>query len=306
MKLRDLYRHAVEIGMAHDWRGREALDGVLERARAEANSPGFDADRLWNPYGDTRIAWGDPDREVTTVLVAIDMTPTEILLAGLLRERGVPVDCCISHHPSCINRALFHFDDIVRIHAAALREVGVDAAEADAVVEPWVADVRYETRRQTVTTARQLDMALMSIHTPADLMHVERTRRTFAAMADRSLGEIADALNRVPELASTPHQDVTVHGDADALPGTVYNPTGAGWRPLLPVFETACRAGADTAVLVSPDANYFDMARTHGVAVVELPHDANDNHGLNLMLDALCEIEPLRVIDAGEFARVER
>ena len=34
MKLKDIYRRAIEIGIRNDWRGKECTDAILERAKA--------------------------------------------------------------------------------------------------------------------------------------------------------------------------------------------------------------------------------------------------------------------------------
>ena len=41
-----------------------------------------------NPYADTRILYGDPDTEVSSILVGIDLEVGEVLLADRLREKG--------------------------------------------------------------------------------------------------------------------------------------------------------------------------------------------------------------------------
>ena len=306
MTLGQLYEKAVQVGMANDWRGQACLDAIFAKAREDSSQPGFDEERLVNPYGDTRIAFGDRDKEVRSALVGINITPSEVVLAGVMRQMGKEVDLCLSHHVTCVNRGMYFFDDILVTHKYALAEVGVAEEEYEEAVDQWMSEVGYHWKMDTINAAKNLDIALMTIHTPCDLLHVKQTRDTFARMQDAELGQIAAELNRVEETRQTPFEEVTVHGDDSAKPGKVYNPTGAGWRPLIGLFELACQAGIDTAVLVSCDESYLDMAEKHGVNIVELPHNSNDNHGINRMLDEIEKTGPLTVYEAGDFKRVKR
>lgn len=306
MTLREIYEKAVEVGKAHDWRGKACIDQILAKARAEASKPGFDSDRLFNPYGDTRIVFGDLDTPIRSILVGIEIWPKEVLLAGLMRSAGKPVDLCISHHTTCVNRGFFCFDDILLTHKYSLEEVGVPRDKYDPLVDQWIADPGSEWKLDTINAARNLDIPLLVIHTPCDLIHVTRTRDIFDRMRDRPLAEIAEELNSTEEFARHPYLAVVVHGDADARPGAVYNPVGAGWQPKVEIFELACRAGIDTALLVAPQPEHLEMAADHGVNVVHLPSDPNCTYGINVMLDEFERYGPLTIYEAENFVRVRR
>ena len=306
MTIRELYEAAIRIGIDNDWRGSDCIDGILQTARAASEAPSFDTDRLFNPYGDTRIAFGDPDRQVRSLLMAVDLRPTEVLLAAQMRAMGTPVDLCLSHHVSCINRGIYFFDDILLFHKYSLAEVGVPEDLRDDLVDRWTSTLRYVWKMDTINTARNLDMPLMNIHTPCDLFHVKHTRATFERMKDEPLEAIAAELNRTHEIREHKFDRVIVYGDPKARPGKVYNPVGAGWHPPTELFEAACRAGINTALLVGAPEPYLEMAGKYHVNVVEIPHDSNDNFGINLMLDALYEIEPLTIHVAGNFDRVTK
>lgn len=303
MKLHELYRTAVQVGIANDWRGPECIDAILEKAKQDSTEPGFDEERLWNPYGDTRISWGDRETEITSLLVGIEIHPTQVLLASQMRAMGKQVDLVLSHHMSCINRGLHYFDDILVAHKYAAAEVGVPKEKCEPMVDAWTASIQYGWKMDTINTAKNLGLPLMNIHMPCDLLHVKHNRDTFARMADATLGEIAAALNRVEEIAGTPYEEVVVHGDPSAKPGKVYNPTGAGWSAPVELLQAACDAGIDTVVFVAPSQTHLEIAETYGVNLVELPHNSNDNIGINRLLDELEKIQPLEIYEADNFRR---
>ena len=95
MRLREVYDVAIKAGIAADPRGQAGVDRLLEQARkdydalAEDKRWEFDTEALTNPYADTRILLGDPETEVKSMLVGIDLEVGEVLLADTLRARGV-------------------------------------------------------------------------------------------------------------------------------------------------------------------------------------------------------------------------
>ncbi|NTV82104.1 MAG: NGG1p interacting factor NIF3, partial [Candidatus Aminicenantes bacterium] len=106
MKLDALYRKAVAAGVAKDPRGPEAVRRILEDERTRSaklkadERDGWEEDRLFNPYSDTRILCGDPATEVRKAAVGIDVDAAEVLLAHALnRDRAAAIDLVIGHHP---------------------------------------------------------------------------------------------------------------------------------------------------------------------------------------------------------------
>ena len=89
MTLREIYEFAIRKGFEVDPRGRDALEQKLKALKADyekmpdREKEVFDEDRLTNPFGDTRIVCGDPNREVKRVMVGIDIHGQEILAPGL-------------------------------------------------------------------------------------------------------------------------------------------------------------------------------------------------------------------------------
>ena len=94
MKLIDVYRLAIQTGIEHDLRPKEMIDRILEKEKARYDSLNeeersyFDMERLWNPYGDTRLSYGDGDLDVKRLMWGIDIETGEVLLADRLREKG--------------------------------------------------------------------------------------------------------------------------------------------------------------------------------------------------------------------------
>src|SRR3990167_9071873 len=105
MRLIDIYKMAIKKGMEKDPRTPKEIREEFDGARREfkkasgADKKAFDKERFTNPYADTRILYGDPNKEIRTVMVGIDMESPEILTADRLIEKGAPIDLVIAHHP---------------------------------------------------------------------------------------------------------------------------------------------------------------------------------------------------------------
>ena len=87
MKFEELYRLGVEVGINNDPRGKSAPEKLIKEEKKkfeemdEKDKPFFDQDKLWNPYADSRIQFGDPETKVKTILVGVDIDTGELLLA---------------------------------------------------------------------------------------------------------------------------------------------------------------------------------------------------------------------------------
>ena len=67
MKIKDIYEKAFKRGMELDPRAWTRLRPTLQGQRnydelKDKDKPYFDIERLKNPYSDTRILFGDPDK----------------------------------------------------------------------------------------------------------------------------------------------------------------------------------------------------------------------------------------------------
>ena len=105
VKLNDIYKIAIETGIDNDPRGRERALKILEKRKkafselSEKGKKNFDLDKLETLYADSGIHFGDPEKEIKTVLVGIDIGVEEILLAKELERNGKKIDLVIAHHP---------------------------------------------------------------------------------------------------------------------------------------------------------------------------------------------------------------
>ena len=322
MKLRALYDHSIRYGARLDVRGEEGLRRVLEqRQREYAALPDweretYDLERLTNPFGDVRLACSptDPDAlEIRTILLGIDITPTELLLADRLRQRGMPIDAVVAHHTPNAGIAFNLAHDIMDVNVEMLTSRGVPQTDAERVIGPYVHERWLNNEdfiRQGVATATQLGLPFGCIHTPADYAFEQGITEVVAAYQPKTTGEVVRALLTIPEVQSAAHFGAfprVMSGDETWLLGR-YMVKGGGGRIFPPgAYPLLGAAGINTVIQIGCGTAHARAAQEAGVSIVRVPHAACDNFGINLWLDdAIRELGPLEVIGCAAFERIIR
>ena len=176
MKLIDVYRMAIEKGIANDPRGKEGVQEALSKEKenydrlSDEKKEFFDKERLWNPYADSRLSFGDGDIEVRKLMWGIDIGTGEVLLADRLREKGQEISGIVGHHP--LGSARTPFPEVMWVQTAMYSDSGVPINVAEDLMKPRVAEVTRNilpaNYNQAVDAAKLLNMPIMNIHSPAD------------------------------------------------------------------------------------------------------------------------------------------
>jgi len=317
MKLRDIYEMAYREGIAADPRGREGVERVLERARkAFADLPEhkkweFDQETLVNPFADTRILVGDPDTEISTMLVGIDLEVGEVLLADALRARGTKIDLLLAHHPA--GRALARLEEVMGLQADVWRKFGVSLAYGDAVMADRMSEIMRalhpHNTEQNIAAARLLDFPYMCCHTPAD-NKVNRFVHTRCddLGEDATVGELLDMLKAIPEYREAVMQGtgpVIFEGSEDRRTGKVMVDMTGGTSGPVEAISKLAEAGVGTIVGMHMGEEHRKKAKAEHMNVVIAGHVSSDSLGMNLIIDNF-ERQGIRVVSCSGFTRVSR
>ncbi len=316
MRLTDLYRLAIQEGMAADPRRGPELDELLERTgQAYDRLQGgererFDADSLWNPYADSRIVSGDPEAEVSRVMWGIDINVPELLLADRLREKGQRIDAVIGHHPR--GRAAASLHHMVHIQENMMEDWGVPITAAECIVGPRAREVMCSTHagnhRQAGDAASLLDMPLMCLHQPADLLAQRFMTKHLEDASPRRVGDIVDALLRLPEyqvMAGECNPPEIFVGDRDKRTGEIAVKFAGGTAAPKEMYEHLARAGIGTVVCMHVPPSHMEEARKNHVNLVVASHMASDSLGTNLIADRF-EENGIEIVPCSGFIRVRR
>ncbi len=314
MTIRELYGESIEWGMELDPRGPQALRKQMQCSRAEyeklsgRNKTLYDAERLNNPFGDTRIMCGDPDTELTRVIVGIDIDTAEILLAEALRQRGERLDAIIGHHASAMS-AMTSAEDTMGVQVEMMVADGVLRSRAESLVRNDLKGRPRPFNYRIVQMAEALGIPLMTIHTPADLHAYDHTHKLVAEREPQKVGDLVEIIAGWPEVQwaiERGEQPKVAAGDARNSIGKMHCHFTGGWNPTPVAMTAMCEAGVETFVLMASSAPLEEVANKYHASIVVAPHYPADNVGINLLLDRACAISPLDVVDTSNFVRVTR
>lgn len=317
MTIRDLYEFSIERGFAMDPRGETLIrqqmaevqrqyDGLTGKARTL-----FDAERLRNPFGDTRILVGDPETEVRRLVCGINIAAGEILLADRLRDKGQPVDLVVGHHTTPLGGGCGSREDVYLGQIGMLVRFGVAEHLADKLLRPAMgAPVQRSTDFTTNQIAAALGMPLMTIHGPADLYLYELGYRVLDEQQPRTVGDLVEISDGWPEVQWMTERGLNTQiavGDARNPLGRVYCCFYGGWNPTPEVFEALCDVGCGTLWVVDTSEALNEVARKRKVSIVVTPHMPSDNIGINgLFDDAMRRFGDFEVVETSNYVRVDR
>lgn len=319
MKLKNLYKRTIEIGMDADVRGKKQLEKMLQKQadrfkKLDAKEKElFDEERTWNPYSDSRILNGTGEEDVTRLMIGIDIETPEILLADRLREKGEKIDAVMIHHPE--GRALADLEKVMPLQVDLLASFGVPVNHSEAQMRPrmdriW-RSIHADNLFRTERAAELLDVPAFTCHTVTDNLVWRYIEKEICAKQFDDLQEIVNALLELPEYkyyAKKGNPPIIVNGSGSSRPGKVVATEFTGGTNGPEEFlESQSRAGVGTILSMHVTEKTLEEAKKHHVNMIQCSHMASDAMGINLLLDILSKEEKkLETIDVSGFIRVKR
>jgi len=298
VRLEEIYRLAVEAGKSVDPRGKDGIKEVLADAQKEYDGLKgddkrfFDKERLVNPFADTRILFGDPDLEVSNVIAGIDIEAPELVLADRLREKGMKIDLCLSHHPE--GAALAALSDVMKVQADIWAVQGVPINVGEALIGERMGEIRRallpQNHQRPIDTASLLDMPFMCVHTPADNLVTDYLTRMFKRAKPRLVGDVIDLLLKEKEYRASAELGMpptALVGDKKNRAGGILVDMTGGTEGPASALEKLAQAGVGTIVGMHMGDKLKAEADKQHINVVIAGHIASDNIGVNLFLDRL-------------------
>jgi hypothetical protein len=317
MRLVDFYKLVVKKGIAKDPRSASEIKDELKRVQKEyrglkgPDKKAFDKEALTNPYADTRVLNGNPDTNIKTLMVGIDMEMAEIILADRLNEKGEAIDLVMAHHPEGVAWAKFY--DVMRLQVAMLKNLGIAADVAEEMLKERMGEVERSVapanHLRSVDVARLLDMPYMCVHTPADNHVASYLQKLFDGKTPEKLSQVLGMLKAIPEYFDGMKKNSgprILIGEPKKKAGKIYVDMTGGTEGPKKVFGRLSQAGVGTIVAMHLSEEHFKHAKGEHINVVIAGHIASDTLGLNLLLDEVEKTEKLKIIPASGFIRVKR
>lgn len=316
MKLIELYRMAVMKGIDNDFRSKEEIQGILDEEKkryeslSEEKKRYFDPERLWNPYADTRISFGDPDTEVKRLMWGIDIGTGEVLLADRLNEKGRGISGIVGHHPLGSSRT--HFPEVMWVQTEMYGRCGVPVNVSEDLLAPRVAEVTRNVLpinyNQAVDAAKLLNIPIMNIHTPADNCVQQFLQKGFDKEQPKYLSDIIDYLMSIPEFQISSgynSEPKIIVGDPKKHAGRIMAKMNGGTSGPKEIYEKLAQAGVGTVVGMHFPENHVEEAKKNHINLVVSGHMSSDSLGINLIVDEW-EKKGIEVVPCSGYIRVSR
>jgi len=317
MRLKEIYETALEYGIQQDPRGKEGVNEELARLKEsygelnDSQKATFDKERLRNPYADTAILYGDPDTEIKSVMVGVDVETQELVLADRLREKRGSLDLVIAHHPE--GRALAGFYNVMYMQADILHKFGVPINIAEALIEERVKEVEKGimplNHHRAVDCAKLLNIPFMCIHTPADNCVVKYLQALMDEKSPRIVRDVIKILEEIPEYKVSKENNCgskVVCGSENRRAGKIFVDMTGGTEGSTKNYEKLAISGVGTIIAMHMTKEHIKEAEKNNINVIIAGHIASDNVGINLILDKITEKEELEIIPCSGFFRVKR
>lgn len=317
MTIAEIYDLALQLGIDHDPRGREGVAKYLARQKKdyeelpEKKKAEFDLESLKNPYADSRILFGDPSIMVDKVLVGIDITGAEVLLADRLNEKGEGIDLLIGHHPH--GEALVSLAEVMDVQVDLQLQAGVPVTVAEGLTDKRRAEVRRRfwplNHFQSVDAARLLNLPFMVLHTVTDNLVYDFLKKLIGKSNPETVGEVVEMLKGIQEYQEATRQKagpILFTGKEKNRAGRVIpiEITG-GTEGAKELYERMAHAGVGTVVGMHASEEHREEAEKHHINLVIAGHISSDSLGMNLLLDEL-EKRGVGVIPCSGLIRIKR
>lgn len=317
MKIRDIYKICVEEGIKADPRTKAQIDKYFSDKRKQwrglsaQQKKFFDKDVLFNPYADTRVLYGDPDREVKRVLVGIDIGPGEVVMADQLAYRGDEIDLIIAHHPEGLALAGLH--DVMHMQTDFLKNIGLKEDVAKRVMQARISEIerRLHSANHTraVDSARLLDIPMMCCHTPADNHVNTYLQKMVNREKPKTLKQVVTRLMKEPEYVEASRHlagpEILV-GKETSKAGRIHVDMTGGTEGSPTVFGRMSQCGIDTLLGMHYSENHYKNIKAEQINVVNAGHMASDNLGMNLLLDKIQKKAKIDIVECSGFRRFKR
>ena len=256
MTIKEIYNLSINKGIEADFRGRPKIEKQFAKLNEkyqkmeDGRKAEFDLERLKNPFSDTRILFGDPEKEIKKILVGIDIDGEELLLA----EKFGDIDLVISHHPR--GKALSGLDDVMHLQIDVLAQYGVPINIAEKLLQKRIEEVARglspSNHNRAVDMARHLNLPFMCVHTPCDNLVAKFVDEKIKKDEPETVGEIIKSLKEIPEY----REAVSIGAGPQIFVGSEENRVGkivlteltGGTEGSPEIYEKLAQAGAGTII----------------------------------------------------------
>jgi hypothetical protein len=244
-----------------------------------------------------------PGRDIKTLLVALEVGCSELLLA-----RDLGFDAVLGHLPTGTPVSLTSWQ-IYRRHRELLMAMGVPRAAAEIATEETAQALRVQAHQHNYdrvsSVARLLGLPFLTIHSPLDELGRQAMQRAVDSLQreepEATVGEIAAHLTATfPEILNAPTQIAVRVGDPDRPAGKTIVAHGALTSGGARVARAFWQHGVDTVIYIQIPPDDLRQLATQGNPgnLIVTGRVAGESVGINAFLaeaERQLGVEPVRL-----------
>jgi len=319
MKISEFFSYCVKCGIEADPRGVASVKAELAEEKksfgklSSDKKKFYDADRLSNPYADSRISNNPSDGRVKRIMCGIDIGVSELLLADHLSKGGKKIDLVVAHHPNGYSYSTFH--EVMGMQAEIQSGWGVPINIAENLIGERQAlvgrSVMPRNHAQVTDAAVLLGVPMCNIHTPADNHVATFLGKMFQNKNKLKLKEVIKMLEKVPEYdyARMRHLPgpVLINGKETSSAGKIVVDMTGGTEGSVEAMAKLADAGVGTVIGMHFSEKHIKKAKESHVNIIIAGHISSDNLGLNLLFDKVeKKYGKFYVTECSGFHRIRR
>jgi hypothetical protein len=317
MTLKQFYDISLDLAIKRSPKAKKEIEESLKELKKEYEKLDkdkkqyFDVESLTNPFLDSRILNGDPATKMKRVMVGIDITVGELLLALELGRNGKKIDAVLAHHPE--GRALLDLTKVMHVQEDIAMDEGVPVNAAEKMMNVRVSELDRALHSanfsQVPDAAKLLGMPLACFHTMADNLCYWFLKSFITKKNPKRISDVIDALMEIPEFQEGTKRGngpMIFAGSGKSRVGKIsYSGFTGGTSGPKEIYEKMAMAGVGTILAMHIPEEHKKLVEKFNMNVLITGHMASDSLGYNLLLDE-AEKRGVEIIPCSGFIRVSR
>jgi hypothetical protein len=226
-------------------------------------------------------------RDIRKALISVDVGPAELLLA-----KHMKCDAVIAHHP--IGVASINFHRVFDRHVEYMEENGIQKSAARDAVRALKQRAQIKSHaniyRQTVDTAKLLQIALVNIHQPCDeFMRRIIWAKVKSVKSTDKVSKLLQIVREIPEFRYAVNRPLVALGSVRNSVGRAVLVLAAGTNGGHRIAKLYYENGITTVIYLHVDPGEAAKLRSEKIKgnLVILGHLAGDSIGLNALAERL-------------------
>jgi putative NIF3 family GTP cyclohydrolase 1 type 2 len=309
MTSQQIYDLAIKMGCAADPRGEKKIKEMMRRRKeryekmSEEEKKYYNKEKFNNPYPDSIVFIGAPDKKIKKVLAGIDIDTAEVLLADKLGK----IDLIISHHPIWLN-----VPEVLDMQVDYLNQCGIPVNIIEWLTQERFMEIERATKPinhlRTIDNIKLLGMSMISPHTPMDILAYDFINKIIKKKKVRYVSDIMEILMEIPEYQIAAKEGFgpsLFSGQKDNRTGKIVFGFFGGTSPSYKIYEKMSQAGIGSIIDMHIGEESRKEAEKYHINIVIAGHYSSDSLGTNLFLDEI-EKKGIEIIPCSGLIRVKR